>query len=109
MDFLNNTGTILDVIIGFSIVVGGGIAAFFLIRYQVSKNLSDTIEIYRKEVEAYKGRVERIEKEFSALKDQYDELKKKKNYLKQILLEALATKSDIKDLLIKTLKEDSKQ
>ena len=109
MGFLSGTSSILDLIISLSVVIGGGVASYFLIRYQVTKNLTETIDIYRKEVDAYKLTVDRLEKDLGGLKNQYDELKKKKNYLKQILLEALTTKADIRDLLEKSLKDESKK
>ena len=89
----------------FSTVIIGGVIAYFLIKYQVNKNLHATLLVYKEELEAYKSRVETLERQVVAAGAAYEDLKRKKNYLKQILLEALQTKRDIKEILEGSIKD----
>src|SRR3990167_1764145 len=89
----------------FGTIIIGGVIAYFLIKYQINKNLHETLLVYKEELEAYKSRVETLERQVAISTVAYEELKKKKNYLKQILLEALQTKRDIKEILEGSIKD----
>jgi len=86
-------------------IFGGGIGAFFIIRFQLRKSLEETVKVYKEELEVYKLKLDRLEGEVQLLRNANSDLKSKKNYMKQLLIEALQTKTDVKELLDKALKD----
>lgn len=118
MDLLNFANHInaLEVIIGgFVIVIIGGVASYFLIKYQVNKNLQDTINIYKGEILAMGVKISRLQEEMIAVQKDNDGLKKenatlkfKKNYLKDLVMQALASKKSIDKSLIEEMLKNQK-
>ena len=116
MDFISQLNPVWATIAGFATVIGGGVAAYFLIKYQVNKNLEATVKIYKEEVAALIIKVTRLQSDVTdlldeniKLKGENDKLKFKKNYLKDIVMQALTSKQSIdKSMLDEIVKSGSK-
>lgn len=98
------------VLINLGIIFTVGCSGFLVIKWQLNKNLKETIGVYQSELDIFREKVGRLENDMKVLQGKYeesklafDELKKKKNYLKQILIEALQNRKDIQEILTKSL------
>lgn len=105
--FFANFNSVEVVLSGVVLVIGGGIATYFLIHYEVNKNLRDTIDIYKEELEVMSKKITRLQEDVAsinsdnaALMEENKLIKFKKNYLKDIVMQALASKKSIDKSLI---------
>ena len=114
MDFIEQLSPVWVIIGGFATVMGGGVAVYFLIKYQINKNLEATVKIYKEEVAALTTKVTRLQNDITELLNENtrlrgdnDNLKFKKNYLKDIVMQALTSKQSIDKSMLDELNEVS--
>lgn len=110
MEILAAAKDITTVAGGLIIVLIGGIATFIVIKYQVTKDLQNTISIYKEELEAMKVKIVNLQEQITSSQTQIntltterDGLKFKKDYLKNIIIQALANKVSVDQTLSKEL------
>lgn len=115
LNFASQISSVEAIIGGFILLITGGVASYFLIKYQVSKNLQTTIQVYKEEVEALTGKVLRLQGDVDEYKAENDRLrgenhtlKFKKNYLKDLLIQAATSKKSIDKVMIDAMLQNQK-
>ena len=110
MDVLANLRDLTTVFSDLGIILIGGIVTFFIIKYQVTKDLQVTVSIYKDELEAMKIKINSLQdqlinnqRQIVSLITEKEELKFKKDYLKNIVIQALANKVSVDQTLSKEL------
>lgn len=110
MDVITLGKNLTTIITGLIAVLIGGVAAYFIIKYQVTKELQNTISIYKDELDAMKLKISSMQDQIissqaqiTTLTSERDGLKFKKDYLKNIIIQALANKVSVDQALSKEL------
>lgn len=110
--FLTISRDLSTVISGLVVVFIGGIGAFFVIKYQVTKDLQNTISIYKEEIAAMQLKLTSLQDQITTnlsqitlLTTERDGIRLKKDYLKSIIIQALSNKASVDETLTKELQE----